>query len=257
MKVLLLIKSHFLSLVITARLSGWGQKSRCIIEPLVQKLSIRAPQGEPKRRRTKPAISIYSTCQYSCPSAKTLLDYQNHTKQVKGPLRPIRNEWPRTDGLCMCLQYLQGSRTGFLSAGSAEPHKRAKPVRNQTLSFFFFSFCWKASSLFWWYPHSSFLCDQITTAHYPPSTGPGFISYQPMVKALVDSAACIPGSRLGPVVGVILKKKGEGRWGEPAFYWWMGPPGCFSWSFTGQLTPSSQVQVQRGHCKSSSSRKKC
>lgn len=156
---------------------------------------------------------------------------------------------------CACACNIsKAAALAALVPGLQSPIKGPNLYEIKPSLFFFF---WKASSLFWWYPHSSFLCDQVTTAHYALSTRPGFISYQPMVKALVDSAACIPGSRPGPVVGVIYKKKKKRGGREPALYWWMGPPGCFSWSLTGQLTPPSQVQVQRGHWKCSSSSKKC
>lgn len=90
----------------SARPTAWGQK---VLLHYWTAWTDACPFGlsEAIRRAAEWSCrSIYSCCHYSRPSAKTLLDYRNGAEQVKGPLRPIRSEWPRADGPRMCLQYL-------------------------------------------------------------------------------------------------------------------------------------------------------
>lgn len=55
--------------------------------------------------------------------------------------------------------------------------------------------------------HSSYLCDQLTLHIIHPSTNEALFLIIWMVKALVDSTACMSGSRPGPVACVIQEKK--------------------------------------------------
>lgn len=194
MNAFLLIKSHFLQpQVVTARLSYRGQK---VLLHYWTAWTDACPLGSSKAIRGAAewsCCSIYSCCHYSRPSAKTLLDYRNGAEQVKRAPEAHKermvSHWWAAHVLAISPRRWHCSLLSLQS-----PVKMAEPAWNP----------WKAYSLFWRdLPHSSCLCDPITTVHYPPPTRTRLY----VLAANVDSALCSTAPRAGSADWCHLKEK--------------------------------------------------